>query len=81
MQQVTAPKPEGLGFKGMPPSPMRYVAAPQRLCDERRRIALHPASSTPDLLERWEVSTNATEADTVFSVQQPALSTRRKRLK
>jgi hypothetical protein len=26
---------------------------------------LYPASSSPDLLECWEVSTNTTEADTV----------------
>jgi len=26
---------------------------------------LYPASSSPDLLDRWEVSTNDTEADTV----------------
>jgi len=28
---------------------------------------LHPSSSSPDLLDRWEVSTNDTEADTVSS--------------
>jgi hypothetical protein len=72
IEQVTAPKPEGLGFKGMPPHPtMLYVAAPQRLCDKSGLPALHPSSSSPDLLERWEFSTNATEADTVFQVQQP----------
>jgi len=50
---------------------MRYMDAAMKARDERRLTALHPASSTPDLLARWEFSTNDTEADTVFSVQQP----------
>jgi len=71
--EVTAPKRKRLGFREYRPTLMHYMNAAMKARDERRLTALHPASSTPDLLVRWEFSTNDTEADTVFSVQQPYL--------
>ncbi len=56
MRHVTAPKPEGLGFKGMPPHPtdtiLHYLDIARKARDERRLIALHPSSGAPGLLAR-----------------------------